>query len=307
MAAAFQRDTVGNDRLNINLAAAAFISNELQKHGLLPSETGDDSLSTGDGLETDTEIRRDGSHAVPKSPKERVSVLPSQPVTSLYLPFLTAKRPPQITTDLVDDLAFVLSGVNPSKRVDLEMAASGKTLRELYASPQNRLPASSSLLQDHQYVLVHLHQCPRPEFLKIWNDAKEQLGGQKATDLLKLSRELSKFPLDDSGEVLADPKSYSFLEEVQGSSILLLHRQFRIARKKLDELHTEASEPGKTTNRSLGWVRLAKPRKKQQPTTVEVDESERKIVNKYLRNVCKLGRLLRCDHLARSLKKSTQS
>ena len=322
----YKTETLADPDKGINLAAAGYILDRVQRQGWL-EHVWDDSQSSnvramGGGTKTRSGSNRESTS--PTTPRDEndqnieedegfpseldesaLSTSISGP-TRKYFPFLHPNQPAKIDQALIDDLAFVLSGVDPAKRVDPNTADTGVTLADLHRAPASRISPTKSLMEDHWYILAQLHALEPQEFRDLWSNATQR-GGQEATDLIKVSRRLHKFKLDDFGKSLAHPDNETLQIEFFEHSMSLLQRQYRSARRKIEDLLQQ--DPGSKANpksRSStaktkgGWFGFGGKNKSKKKTggsaeeiVVPVSDEVREIVQRYLEVGVKLGRILR--------------
>ena len=293
----------------ISPEAARYMSKKLQSHGWLNQHSSlatasAESSGVGSGNE-DEASHKEFSTAI----SESNAPLHANPRHN-YFPFLDANRAPKWDRQMLDVLAFVLSGVDPAKRVDPETANSEVTLSALYREPSARISPTKALMEDHWYVLAHLHPSEFQTFRDLWTDANQRLGGQDATNLIKVSRDLKRFKLSDSGSELLEHENREVITEFCEHAVGLLHRQFRNARRKLDEFHQQAlNQPQANRKREFGargrWWSLFSFKSKDlsergSEMVVPVPEEVREIVQRYFEAAIKLGRILRSSVAKRS-------
>ncbi len=230
---------------------------------------------------------------VPKEPRpaKKFSTKPEPPYR--FLPRLDARRPPKITDDLLDDLAFVLSGVDPKKRQDITIIASGWGLKDLVLDSKSNYSSGSNLLSDHQYVLVNYHQIDASSFAEKWTLAQERMRGQRAADLVKLVHGLERFEIDPDGNALTDSKNFHQIEIFTSHSMEILARQYRSSRRKISDLNRPKDKRRTPERHPAVWLKRLGLAGNQ--SRFEVDTEVRKVTRRYLDLCVKLGRLLRSE------------
>ena len=282
VACKFAKESIGDRDRKINLAAANFIYVSLQKLGWLPD--GEDSICVDD----DSTVAELDS-----------SALSAAGPTRKYFPFLAATQEPSLNEDLIGDIAFVLSSVDPAKRIDPAMIRQSMNLAMLTRKPEYRIRVGGTLIDDHWYVLSHLHSLQPAEFRAHWALKKSHMTDHDATDLARISRKLHEFELDATGSVLKDPRNHDLLIGFYEQSVEILIRQYLVARKKLDELHKPTSgEKGNTPGRRQ-WLKSFGRGKQPESQCIALTDSERDIAARYLTAGVKLGRILRCELIQR--------
>ena len=257
----FRIEGRGDRELKINVAAAKFILEEIQAAGWL--EDSEDEQETDEGE-----------------------------ITPRHLPRLEPLIEPDVSEDMLGDLVFALSGVKPELRTDPDAIEAGSSLYEQFRTPASRVSASAAMERDHWYVLSHLHPLGQEEFRRQWDMAKEQRG-QGAVDYSKLARILGSIELDEAGKMLQNPKNAPLLKEIGDGAVVLLYRQFRTVRRKLDEIHASADSKPKSQRKGL----FGRLRKSAPETSLHICDDARKVTQHYLEIVIKLGRILRSELL----------
>ena len=213
--------------------------------------------------------------------------------THKHFPFLAATQKPKIEAGAIEDIAFVLLGVNPAKRIDPSTVKQFKSAKELRAKADCRVDPVSELLEDHRYVLPHLHQLPTPELRTRWLAAMEISDEKTVNGLAKLWGNVEKLSLDPIPTALSSPQGQAFLKAVHHHALSLLATRFQAARQAMESLQQAGDQPKPGL-----WSRLTG--KSGSPSssasnTVPVSDEERKIAGQYLDSACRLGRLLRIE------------
>ncbi|MCC9604065.1 hypothetical protein LOC67_26220 [Stieleria sp. JC731] len=282
---------------NINLAAASYVYDAANKMGWLENESVSQSgfksnlidEGSSDGDEHDTVVTRESEDTEQTSPQ-----LASELPTRKYFPFIAASIRSSINEDVYGDLAFVLSGVHPAKRVDPQTNRTHVTLSEILEQSSDRISPTQELMRDHHYALSQYHHLDLNHFRSRWSAANDQLGKQDATDLLKLVRKLRKLQLGDEGAAFKDVNLQPVLESIYDHSLELMHYQFRWARRKLEETHaTPVRRPAPSTfSTLLQRLQIGKAKSKT-PEPVRLSDVEREIAHDYLDVAIKLGQIAR--------------
>lgn len=261
----FRAERKGDRELKINAAAAQYILGAIEAAGWLEDSASENEVDDGE-------------------------------LAPRYLPKIDAGIQPEVDEELFADLVFVLAGVNPKMRTDPETIAAGSSLYDQFRTPSSRISASDTMLRDHWYVTSHLHEATVDEFKRLWDMAKEQLGGEEATDYAKLGRLLGNVEIDEEGKMLSNPKNAPILFEIRDGAVGLLYRQFRTVRRKLDEIHASADAKPKPKKKGL----LGAFRKQEPETSLFISDEAIKVTRRYLEVVVKLGRILRSELLTQT-------
>lgn len=232
-------------------------------------------------------------------PISSLDTQPSRPsIQPRYFPAIDVALEPKFTPDMVDDLAFVLSGVHPDQRKDPIVVKSGMALKQLIKVSLARVSAGSLLKNDHWYVLSHLHQLEPAKFYDVWEEAQSQASGQDNTNTVKLLQRLEKFEIDPLLKSLEDGRNLEFFCELRERSVELLARIARRTRRKIETLHGLPDVlPTPSWRDRLPWMRK-KPA--PPPTAATVLPEVQAIVADYLDLTVKLGRILRSSTLQRA-------
>ncbi|OYP37002.1 hypothetical protein [Rhodopirellula sp. MGV] len=297
VASEFRKNTCALPQRNINLAAANFVFNAVQQLGWLEG-TGHDS-SAGDltqatsesdvADEEDTVVTADA-----ESPDDAPQQLTQELPTRKYFPFIAAAIRPSIDSDRIGDLAFVLSGVAPARRVDPQSKRSDLTISDFVRQANHRISPTQELMRDHHYALSQYHHLDLNGFRARWTSVNEKLGKQEATDLLKLVRKLRKLEIGDDGAAFKDVQLQPLLESIYDKSIELMHHQFRTARRKLEEAHTTVvKKPAPNAIQQFLQRFQRGTAKSSTPKPIELSEIEQQITRDYLDVAIKLGQIVR--------------
>ena len=221
-----------------------------------------------------------------------------------YLPSLDAYREAEVSDDMVEILAFVLSGIRPAARDDETLAGKGATVRDLLQKHNLRAAPSSLLYADHRYVLYNSRRLSEDEFLSRWEEAKQLSAGQESTDLIKLGRRFDSLKIGPDGESLRRKDNAELIAELQSHATALLVRQYRSTRRKVDDINGATHAPDHDTNTHDSWFsRLGFGSKKaavSEKTRIEVEKKLLAATKSYLHFCIRLGRLLRSDTAKRA-------
>lgn len=207
-----------------------------------------------------------------------------------YLPRLINDREPMIAEGVVERLAFVLAGIEPTERERSDL--SGRTLKQLVPdSSVQRIGSSSSLRDDHQYILSFKYDFSKVDFDELWQEAKVVPTGQASTEFLKLAKSMHRFPIDTEGTELRQSKNAELIRQVQEHAPMLLYRSYRTAVRHIEEAcQRPVSVPEAPFHTKL-LERLGLKKKVAEP--VVIDDDILKEAKTYLEDVIRLGRFLR--------------
>ncbi|TWU04704.1 hypothetical protein [Stieleria varia] len=288
----FRDHRKGDRSRSISASAAKYVYKKISEKGLLTDEVSANSEDPAPLPSHDT-------------PDAKSNLKSDSMLAPVYLPYLEVNREPQVSDEMVDQLAFLLSGIDPAARNDPKFARSGVTMRDLIQQTEVRVSTSRLLYTDHRYVLIHLRNLDDDAFRAKWNEAKEQPGGQDATDLIKLTRRLEKLDLENASEIAKNSEEAELILQIQSRAVDLLVRRYRRTQRKLDEINRSDSKPAVDTRSQGGWLsRLNFFNKKESEVhnkPVPVDEAAHMAARAYLDHCVQLGRVLRTDVAKRAV------
>ena len=301
----FRSATSGDESKNINLAAAQFIYDTCREKGWLAEEmqTGSNVNAAATATASATQTLASNLQAEQPMPtqtsaepaletaEQSTSIHRARGATRKHFPFLAATQQPKIEDAAIEDIAFVLHGVNPAKRIDPAIVKQFKSVKELRGKADCRIDPVSELLEDHRYVLQDLHQLPTPELRTRWLTAMEISDEKTVNGLAKLWGNIEKLSLDPVPAALSSPQGQAFMKAVRHHALSLLATRFQAARHQI-ETHQQGGDQPK----SGLWSRIrgkSASKARTPSNTVPVSDEEREIAAQYLHSACRLGRLLR--------------
>lgn len=208
-----------------------------------------------------------------------------------YLPRIGDEKAPSVRDGTIETLAFILSGVDPSERVNPERVH--LSLRQLIADPTVKRIGSSTLLRDdHEAILSPRFDFNEVDFEDVWRDAKDVPTGQGSTELLKLSKQLQRLELDPAGIELRSPKNAETVKLLHTFAHKLLHRIYRTAIRHIEEI-SKRPMPAVAEPWYGSLLERVKLRRAKVSTAVSVDDEIFAEASQYLDGVMKIGRVLR--------------
>ncbi len=210
-----------------------------------------------------------------------------------FLPRLVDEKEPIIAGDLIETLAFVLSGIDPVERNN--DAYANLDLRQLVADPSvKRIGPNSAMRQDYQFILHPKFDFTKTDFEEIWQDAKDIPSGQEATEFLKLAKQLHRLEMDSDGTELRSSKNSEVIQQIRENAHRLLHRIHRTAVRHIEE---KLKTPMRAPSRPWYFPILSRLGlgKSAPPASVHIDADIRDEISKYLDDIIKLGRVLRAN------------
>ncbi len=285
-------------KYSINKSIAKFILAKALRKGLIskPDTTADDFDLEGiatdsmerNGNELHARTSGEGGPATSERTKPEIERQPK------YFPAIDRYFSPELADKVIEVIAFVLSGVDPSQLQDQRVVQRTLSLRQLVQMSVARISPGLLMHDDHWYVLAHFHHLSRDEFKLAWEEAQSQATGQANTDVVKVITKLDKFRIDSAANCMEDPANKSFFLEVQGKSVELLSRNFRRIRRKIESVYElPAPVPVKKSWLDKLLKRSANDQSTVSPVQVEVID----LVREYLIQAIKIGRILRSDVL----------
>ena len=302
----FQSTGRGDSSLKVTSSAAKFIFKHARHAGWLSHSEQVDTVEalregTIDDSDSQTSIGRESL-----SDEEIASLFkPSKSVRPVYLPELHPLRSVEIDDEIVADVAFILSGIDPSKCRDAKLIEGEITLKALAKTPSGeRVSATQFLRNDHRHALYHLSGLTESQFDEVIAWGKNPASGQENTDLRKLSRIVEQFDSTEPAKQLADPDLRSKFGKIRAQSPKLLFRNFKAARRDIAQLHERNSEPENPTKKSAAnliarfRMMICKPENIRKEL-VDIDPEVLEITRSYLMWLCNLGRILRSDAVRR--------
>jgi hypothetical protein len=197
----------------------------------------------------------------------------------------------ELSADVLDTLAFILSGIDPELRTDPQTLSANLRLKDLACTPSSRIAVDTLLHADHWYVLAHLHSKPESEFRQLWEEAKTQKKGQQGTDIQRIATKFEKFQLDPAEKQLSDVRNQAIFLSIREYSVDILVRIYQRARRRIHAAHEEPEAKPRTD--WLTKLGLRRQTQLEAPTTVEVADNVRDLVREYVAQCVKLGRILR--------------
>ncbi len=275
---------------NVSASVAQFIRGIAIRRGLLTSASSDSDLSLADLDPNSVEFL----HSDEKSTEEPAATRRGPDRKPKYFPEIDAYLPPVLKVETTEVIAFILSGVDPALREKAASDSAHSTLRYYLHTATSRVSPGLMMQEDHWYILFHLHHMNRDEFKLAWEEGQSQATGQANTDVVKLMSQLDKFRIDASASSLSDVANKKFFLSVQEKSIELLSRIFRRIRRKIETANEQPiSEPA-----PKNWLSALVSRKPKEPVAQSFVQPEViELVNEYLNQGIKLGRILRSDIL----------
>lgn len=269
---------------------AGFIKAKAIRLGLLSTAVTDDELSLSEFSTDSVESTELSDRPLEPEHKGGNADLPLR--KPKYLPEIDAYVAPQFSGEVIENLAYILSGVSPNYRAST--SSSPVTVRQLLQNPSARVSPGIVMQEDHWYVLFHLHHLNREAFKMAWEEGQAQATGQANTDVVKLMASLEKFKIDATASCLDEVTNKAFFQAIQQKSIELLSRIFRRIRRKIESVHEqpEAAPPKKNWFESI-----FKKRNDSSPSTSPVPPEINELVVEYLNQVTKIGRILRSEVL----------
>ena len=285
------------EKYGINRSVAKFILAKARRKGLISSsdkavDKADDNFDLVD-IATDSIEKSDAFASAETSAPSASSKIAIERHPK-YFPKIDAYAKPNLATETIEVIAFVLSGVDPDQVQDPRIVQRTLTLRQLIQLSAARVSPGLLMQDDHWYVLAHLHSIDRDAFKLAWEEAQSQASGQANTDVVKLMTKLDKFKIDAAANCLDDAANKSFFLDVQDKSIELLSRIFRRIRRKIESVHENpVPEPPKKS-----WLNsLIRPKATDQPHASPIQTEVTNLVTEYLKQSIKIGRILRSDVL----------
>ncbi|TWU04010.1 hypothetical protein [Neorhodopirellula pilleata] len=215
----------------------------------------------------------------------------------LYLPPIDGLRMPPVTEELIEVVALLLCGISPEVRQ--QPMSQSRTLFELRQDPMSpKVGPSSSLLQDHRYILSPIvgksgKRLTEQEFEEKWQQSKSIAGSQQSTQLLKLVHWLGRLELDDEGQDLSHPKWQSQMAEAVQHAMPIQFYLFHSASRRIDR---EASHRRVVENDRSFWSKLTAAlgmKGGQGSPRVIFPENVSEEAESYLVATLNLGRILR--------------
>ena len=200
-----------------------------------------------------------------------------------YFPKLKSKQ--AFSDDVVVDVAFLLSGVDPGVRM-----RTNTPLRQLARGQSGRVPASVHLLGDHRYLLPQFHGQSLDAFHRSWDAATSRLNQQLTSDTWQLVQNLHEFDERTLAATQVDAATEKLLATFKERSIDLLAGLFQRAQLKISSVH---AQPVK--EETANWPSLLGKWFRRRPEAPQetVDPEARDVAKEYLTRSFKLARLIR--------------
>lgn len=208
-----------------------------------------------------------------------------------YIPRVVDEKAPVVRDGTIETVAFILSGVDPSERVNPERFH--LSLRQLIADPMVKRIGSSTLLRDdHKAILSPRFDFSEVEFEDVWRDAKDVPTGQESTEFLKLCKQLQRLELNQAGTELRSPKYAETVKLLHTFAHKLLHRIYRTAIRHIEEI-SKRPMPAVAEPWYGSLLERVKLRRAKVSAVVSVDDEIFAEASQYLDGVIKIGRVLR--------------